>query len=435
MDPATREMNRELEALGDTRLDDSLKGIPLGESVTLATIASRRWNVAAGHLALPIVTLAEPALAHNLATMATYCERHGVLLAPHGKTTMAPQLFARQLEHGAWAMTAATPTQVAVMRRFGIGRIILANQLPDGAALRWIGSELDADPAFELLCLADDPAAVARMDEALRDAGRDVRVAVLVEIGHPGGRAGARSVGEAIEVASAVRRAAHLRLAGVEAFEGALASDVSSEALAVIDELCDRVRQATIGIAREVGFESSEVIVTAGGSTYFDRVVAALSQWPEIDGEVSLVLRSGCYVSHDGGRYETQSPLAQRRAADQDLRLANALTLWGRVLSRPEPDIVLVGAGMRDAPVDVELPRPRECLAGDGTVCDMRGRATTFRVMDQHTFVRVPGDAAVRPGDIMTFDLSHPCTAFDKYRFIPVIDADSNVVDGVLTFF
>lgn len=427
--------DRELEALARTRLDDRFKGIPLGRSTRLGEIGAQRWNVAAGDLALPILTLDGPALAQNLATMQSYCDRRGVRLAPHGKTTMAPQLFARQLEHGAWAMTAATPTQVAVMRRFGMPRIILANELADASALTWIAGELEADPAFEFMCLTDDPETVAWMEEVLAAGGRDVRVAVLVEIGHPGGRAGARTVDGAVEVARAVHSAPHLRLVGVEAFEGALASDVSAEAFAVVDELCARVRAATVAIAREDLFETRDVIVTAGGSAYFDRVVALLSDWPEIDGEVTLVLRSGCYVSHDGGKYETQSPLDGRRAADEDLRLANALTLWGRVVSRPEADVVLVGAGMRDAPVDIEPPRPRECRSGDGTVRDLRGRAATFRVMDQHTFVRVASDAQIGPGDIMTFDLSHPCTAFDKYRLIPVIDAQATVVDGVLTFF
>ena len=428
--------NRELEALTETHLDDRFKGIPLGRSTTLGEIGAQGWNVAAGDLALPIVTLDEPALAHNVVTMQRYCDRHGARLAPHGKTTMAPQLFARQLAHGAWAITAATPTQVAVMRRFGVRRIILANELADAGALSWIAAELAADPAFEFICLVDDPGTVGKMEDILRGAASDVSLAVLVEIGHPGGRAGVRTVDEALEVARAVHRAAHLRLVGVEAFEGALASDVSAEALAVIDELCARVRQATLALAAENLFETPDVIVTAGGSTYFDRVVAALADWPQVEGDVTLVLRSGCYLSHDGGRYETQSPLAQRRGPDEDLRLANALMLWGRVLSRPEPDVVLVGAGMRDAPVDIELPRPRELRRGDdGAVRDLRASATTFRVMDQHTFVRVERDAEIRPGDIMTFDLSHPCTAFDKYRLIPVIDAQADVIDGVLTFF
>jgi len=113
----------------------------------------------------------------------------------------------------------------------------------------------------------------------------------------------------------------------------------------------------------------------------------------------------------------------------------NALALWASVLSRPEPELVLVGAGMRDAPVDQELPRPRALFRDVASAVDLRGQAHVFRTMDQHLFVRVPPTLDIRPGDIMSFDLSHPCTAFDKFKAVLLADDDHNVVDAILTFF
>ena len=43
--------------------------------------------------------------------------RWGIDLAPHGKTTMSPQLFRRQLDAGAWGLTFATVTQLRGRRR------------------------------------------------------------------------------------------------------------------------------------------------------------------------------------------------------------------------------------------------------------------------------------------------------------------------------
>jgi D-serine dehydratase len=77
----------------------------------------------------PVAVLKESALAHNLRWMADFTRDAGVLIAPHGKTTMAPQLFARQLEAGAWGITFATMQQVSLGVAAGIRRIILANQL------------------------------------------------------------------------------------------------------------------------------------------------------------------------------------------------------------------------------------------------------------------------------------------------------------------
>lgn len=149
----------------DVVLDASYKGIPYGVATRLADLGSHGWNVPAGDLPLPVMTLDRAAVENNIAAMAAYCARHGVRLAPHGKTTMSPQLFRRQLDAGAWAITAATPGQAALMRDLGIGRILLANELVDPNALRWLAGVYRRDPAFELLFLVDHPAAVRLADE------------------------------------------------------------------------------------------------------------------------------------------------------------------------------------------------------------------------------------------------------------------------------
>ncbi|WP_429608493.1 hypothetical protein, partial [Staphylococcus aureus] len=48
--------------------------------------------------------------------------------------------------------------------------------------------------------------------------------------------------------------------------------------------------------------------------------------------------------------------------------------------------------------------------------------AVVTALNDQHTFVRVPEDAAVEVGDVIRFGLSHPCTTFDKWRALAVGD-------------
>ena len=80
--------------------------------------------------------------------MAGWCRDRGVELAPHGKTHMAPQLFARQLDAGACGITAATLSQVRTYRAFGVRDVVLANELVDAAGLRWLAAELDAHPGL-----------------------------------------------------------------------------------------------------------------------------------------------------------------------------------------------------------------------------------------------------------------------------------------------
>ena len=54
---------------------------------------------------------------------------------------------------------------------------------------------------------------------------------------------------------------------------------------------------------------------------------------------------------------------------------------------------------------------------------------------DQHAYLSVPPDCGLAPGDLVCLGISHPCTAFDKWRVIPVIDDEYRVVDAVHTFF
>lgn len=423
-----------VEALDTQQLDCTFKGVPLGEVLTLADLGSRGWNVAGGDLALPVTTLRASALSHNIEAMATYARRHGVLLAPHGKTSMCPQLFRRQLEAGAWAITAGTPSQVAIMRRFGVSRILLANVLVEAQALRWVAEEL-RDGSFDFLCLVDSPRTVVLMDDALDGHGSGRRLDVLVEVGVDGGRTGARSREDAVATAAAVVGSRSLRLAGVEAYEGLAARGRSETELKAVDTLLDRVRSLVVDLWGRGWFMGEAPVVTAGGSIYFDRVVERLGDWSGTDVPARVVLRSGCYVSHDAGRYHRLSPLDGAREPSEDLLLRDALDAWAVVLSRPEPTLVVLGAGKRDVPYDVELPAPQELHRRNGDVVPLHNQASVTGLMDQHAFMRVAAGLDIAPGDIVSLGLSHPCGAFEKSPLIPLVADDGTVVAGVLTFF
>lgn len=410
-----------LAALRDDPIDWRYKGFPDAPGVTVGTVGEQGWSLLAGDLPTPSLVLKESALAHNLALMRRYCEERGVSLAPHGKTTMSPELIARQLEAGAWGITAANVAQVRVFRHFGFERILLANECVEPCSLRWIADELGRDPAFDFLCLADSPAAVRAMEEALRD-GVERRIPVLVELGFQGGRTGARTLEEAREVAAAVARSRVLELAGVEGYEGILHGDDLAAVISRVDRFLDELRELVLRLR----IEREEVIVTAGGSAFFDRVCERLGDLP-----ARLVLRSGCYLTHDSDFYEHLSPLGGRSSSGE--RLRPALQAFGAVLSRPEPELALALLGKRDVSSDISLPVP-ECVAIGGALRE----ATGMRIVDmndQHIYVRLPRSDPLAVGDLVGCGISHPCTTFDKWRLIAVVDDALRVVDAVHTFF
>jgi D-serine dehydratase len=400
-----------VDALLDEPLDPVTKPLPPARGpLTARTLGAHGWTVR--DLLLPALVLHETALAHNIAAMAAFCAGRGVALAPHGKTTMAPQIFRAQLTAGAWGITAATVAHVRAYRAWGVERVLMANELVQPAALRWLAAELDADPAFEFLCLVDSEAAVERMTAALGAARRPVRV--LVELGNV--RAGARSVAAAVAAGRAAARSPALELAGLEGYEGTLGADRAARTVADVDAFLDALRET----ADALGL-GDDAVVTAGGSAYFDRVVERLGGLPG-----RLVLRAGCYVTHDHGMYEGLSPLTGT--------LRPALELWAEVLSAPEPGFAVAGFGKRDAPYDIRLPQPLGRVHPTGEREDLAGRVTVEQLNDQHAFLRCDG-VRLAVGDLLVCGIAHPCTAFDKWRLIPTVDDDLAVTGAVRTFF
>jgi len=412
-------------------IDAGVKGFPaVAAPVPLAHVADRGWTL--GDLPTPVMVLRETALAHNLSVMADFCHARGVDIAPHGKTTMSPQLWVRQLEAGAWGITAATVGQARVMRAAGVSRVLIANEVVDPVSIAWVAEQLD-DPAFEVLCYVDSDRTVDLLTAGLRAAGADRPLPVLVELGFEGGRTGCRTIPEAVHVASLVSSGDGLRLAGVSGYEGTICQDRSPECLAMVIAYLDRLRELTTTMIDAGTFHGTDrIVLSAGGSAFFDVVVDRLrGPWPN-GADVRVVLRSGCYLTHDSGMYERVSPLPSRDGARG---FQPAMELWGHVVSRPEPELAIFGFGKRDVPFDIDLPTPVVIRSSSGGAVDVRGGLEIRSLNDQHAYARVRADLALEPGDVVGFGISHPCTAFDKWRVIPVLDDDDRVVDAVATYF
>jgi D-serine deaminase-like pyridoxal phosphate-dependent protein len=434
-------------ALADVAVSWADKGLPpttWGRPVREVAAAGLRLS----QFPTPLLTLSAPAMQQNLQVLAEWCSERRLDLAPHGKTTMAPQLWADQLAAGAWAITLANLPQLAVARAFGVSRVMIANAIISPLTLSWIADQLAADHGFQLLTWADSVRTVDLMESALAghapsESAGYRPVDVLVEVGGAGGRTGARDVATAVAIGRAIAASRHLRLAGVAGYEGALSHGSDPASLAVVRAYLESLREAhRILTAEEIYPDGLEPVVTAGGSAYFDVVADVLA--PLVTDGVRVVLRSGAYLAHDDGFYSHVSPLGEEPRTD-GRRLHSAMHGWVRVSSQPEPGLALFDAGKRDLPFDeglpqVQLRRGRDAAEGPVPLTGVAGLTVTA-LNDQHGFVRFDPAAPspVQIGDELRLGLSHPCTAFDKWRLIPVIDdpdaADPVVVDLVRTYF
>ncbi|MCZ4605645.1 amino acid deaminase [Streptomyces sp. Lzd4kr] len=421
--------NEALAGLAEERVDHRFKGLPPdADGLTVAQLSAQRRNLFTGGFATPVLALSAERLEHNLDLMETYATRHGLAFAPHGKTSMAPQLFQRQIEHGAWGITLAVPHQVRVARAYGTERIFLANELVDAAALRWIAAELTADPAFRLVCYVDSVRGVELMDAALRDAGATRPVDVVVELAAgEGARTGVRTEAECAAVADAVAGVSTLRLAGVAGYEGEVPRANPERVHAWLRRLVSLAVEFDKA-GRFAGLE--EIVVSAGGSAWFDAVADVFAEIPELSVPVLKLLRSGAYVSHDDGHYRKLTPFNR---VPQEGALEPAFRLWTQVVSRPSPEQAFVNAGKRDAAYDLDLPFA-QVVRRDGAERPATGISVTA-LSDQHAWLATTAEADLEVGDWLGLGLSHPCTSFDKWQLIPLAEADGTVVDYIRTFF
>ena len=405
--------------------------------VTAADLARRQPPLFGGAFTMPLMVLRESALRQNVEAMAGYCAAAGVDLAPHGKTTMAPQLFAHQLAAGAWAITAATAGHMRTYRAFGVPRILLANELTDPAGIGWLAAEMAADPGFGCYVYVDSLPGVQILDEAFTAAAPGRPLPVLVELGQPGGRTGCRDVAGALAVARAAAAAGGLRLAGAAGYEGSIGHEATPATLVAVAGFCRELRALGEQL-RGLVPGPDPLIITAGGSMFFDIVVRELStargtgQAP--GPEPRIVLRSGAYITHDHGLYAGLTPAGPGWPDRSGPELDPAFELWSHVLSRPEPGLALLAAGRRDVAFDAGLPVPLRVRYPGGGQASADGMTVT-QLNDQHAYLSVPAAAALAPGDLVCLGISHPCTNFDKWRVIPVVDDGHRVVDAIHTFF
>lgn len=377
-------------------------------------------------VSLPAAVIFEPALAHNITWMQRFADDHGAKLAPHGKTTMTPALFRRQLDAGAWGITLATAVQCAIAFEYGVPRLLMANQLVGAPNMAIVAGLIERGADY--CCLVDSVANVEALDHFF--AARGLTLQVLVELGVPGGRCGVRTDTELKALVDAIAAAPALVLCGIEGYEGLIGGE---HALERIRGYGQRLVETVRSLRAAGAFAERSPIITASGSQWFDVIADAFDR-SDLRHQCTPVLRPGCYVVHDHRSYRDAMAEVKARHPELEGELEPALAVFAHVQSLPEPGLAVVALGKRDISVDPDLPIPlQRHRAGESTRplagCSVR------KVMDQHAMMMIPDDLDLRIGDIVSFGASHPCLTFDKWRQVLLVDDDLQVLETMPTFF
>ena len=418
-----------------TQLDTLGKGlgdIPPGS--TFAASGSLGWSILNEDVSLPVAVLRQSRIEHNLIWMKQFIERYSVELAPHGKTTMSPELFQMQLAHGAWGITLATASQVQAAAAHGIPRIIMANQLVGKGNMAIIARLQQADPSLYFCCIVDSAANADALGQYFSDHHQKLRI--LLEYGVEGGRTGIRNLEQEQAVLDAIARWPQaLSLVGVELYEGVLSEEQA------IRQLLQHVLTRTQALALQKKFTETRVILSGAGSAWFDVVAEEFGGKSLATNQtLQVILRPGCYLTHDVGVYlnaEKRIQASNPVAREMGKSLLPALQLWAYVQAVPESNRAIIALGKRDAAFDAGLPitslhyrpganQPPQTAPSDWKITAM---------MDQHAFMSIPTGANIKVGDMLAFDISHPCLTFDKWRQVLLVDEAYNVTGAVQTLF
>ncbi|MEW9623532.1 amino acid deaminase [Rhodanobacter geophilus] len=377
-------------------------------------------------VSLPAAVIFEPALANNIAWMQRFADDHGAQLAPHGKTTMTPALFRRQLDAGAWGITLATAVQCAVAFEHGATRLLMANQLVGTPNMAIVAGLIERGADY--CCVVDSVANVEALNRFF--GARGVAVQVLIELGVPGGRCGVRDESALAALADAVAAAPAVALCGIEGYEGLIGGE---QAVERIRGYARQLVAAVRGLMDAGAFGGRKPVVTAAGSQWFDLIAEAFDQ-ADLRECCTPVLRPGCYVVHDHRSYLDALAEVKARHPELEGNLQPALAVFAHVQSLPEPGLAVVAMGKRDISCDPDLPIPLQRHRPGEPAHPLR-HCTTRKVMDQHTMLAIAADADLRIGDVVSFGASHPCLTFDKWRQVLRVDDELRVLEAMPTFF
>lgn len=412
-----------IEALGKMIITSAYKGFPLAaKGQAIEEFLKSKPNLFTAGFQFPMAVLRESALKNNLARMAEFCKEADASLAPHVKTTMSPQIAKWQMDHGAWALTVANFSQARVFLDYGFKRLIIANEIVDADSIRAI-AEVNLKPEHEIIFYLDSYAGLEIIQQSLMDMN-DARINLFIEIGMAGGRGGIRDNNEIQALAQKVAQDPRLVLHGVSGFEGSVpGADRTADGILKVRSFCQKIVAAAEMLRPYVTNE--KITISGGGSAYFEIVA---EEFHKFGSDAHILLRSGGYITHDHGYYERIYPFTQEPLAK---RFMPVIELWARVLAQPEPGLAILNLGKRDVGNDLDEPFPIKRFTDK--FLSMSG--VIDHLNDQHGYLIFGNDQEIAVGDAVGLGISHPCTTFDKWRLIPLVNDDYQVVDCIHTFF
>lgn len=417
----------DISRLKNEVIDSTYKGLPIAShGKTVSAFLESKPSFFESDFQFPMAAIKASSLKHNITCIAEYFKSVGVVHSPHVKTTMSPEIAKMQVEAGSWSITLANYFQANVFLDFGFRRILIANEVMEPAAIRDI-AQRNVDPDTQIIFYVDSLDGLEKIQAAIFGLA-SAQLHLLIEVGSVGARAGMRDLAGVAPLAKKISEDSRLTLMGISGYEGILdfedrSESGSADVRGFLRKMVEAARLARPFVSHE------KIILSAGGSAFFDIVVEELAKY---EGDSLVVVRNGAYVSHDHNGYDLVYPFVHET---DERKLHPAIEIWSQVISKPENLLAILNVGKRDLGNDSGNPTPiKKRKVGPGAEI-MPFEAEVKRLNDQHGYLFINEQKDLGLTDLVGLGIAHPCTTFDKWRYLALVNDDYQVIDLLHTFF
>ena len=315
----------------------------------------------------------------NIQKMADYFKTVNADLRPHVKTHKTPIIAHKQMEAGAIGMTCAKLGEAETMIHAGIRDVLIANQI---VGKQKIARLINLAKHSEIMVAVDDAHNVDQLSAAAEAKGTTLRV--LIEVNSGMNRCGTEPGQPTLNLARHILQSKGLKFEGIMGYEG---HTVITPTFAERKRLTGESVEMLIGTKYFLEQNGVPVNIVSGGGTGTYAITGAYPEMTEI--------QAGSYVFIDSSYREVEGIGEE---------FGCALTMLTTVVSRPNPNRVIVDAGAKVLTSESGTPQP---VGIDGL--DMRG------LSEEHGNMTADPSVTLKPGDKIELLPTHCCTTVNLH--------------------
>ena len=429
----------------NSEVDSKTKGISNLNKIKIKNISKKKWNVLNQDVQFPILTINENKFKKNMFSMKKYADSNNVLLAPHCKTSMSPQLLNKIKINGCWGFAAANNQQVSVLLQMGIRKIILANLITNESNLVNLFALVKKYKNLsEIYICVDSIFGINLLKEISIKYQFKNNIKILIEVGLKNSRSGVRSITSLNLLADLINKLPrNFILSGILFYEGAAKKKNYLDSLRNVKKSINFAINCFDFLIKNKLIKNNEYILSGAGSEFFDLVVYLFNKYKQRD-KVKFIIRPGSYIAYGNGYYtdvlnnieKRKKIFIKKKSIKATDLFFPALELWSFVISQQDEGKAILNFGKRDVSFDLGYPIPLAIYRNKKLIKKINNKKdiNIYKLNDQHAFIKY-NKFNLKVGDLVKFGVSHPCITINNWNTLYLINNKNVIIEALKTFF